>query len=187
MTALGAHDSRAERQGDGISSGRVTMHHHDNDLTPTRIDRDLNRLPRRRPAQTVVQPQFQRELQPTTIPGDSLERRRDFRAHVDAALLPFGDESGKNAGDEIARPNAVVPHHEDAAIEVGNLAESLECVACLLSGGARRAKHLLLVLVQVAEVVLEQNVERESDLIESLHGLSGRSREKLTVDRKSVV
>ena len=94
---------------------------------------------------------------------DRVRQRPDALDHHgdDVARLDRRDARGCPGGDEVARPNSIVSHREHAAIEIGDLAETLECVPRLLGGTARRAEHLLLIFVRIAEVVFEQDVQRK--------------------------
>ena len=84
---------------------------------------------------------------------------RDFGRHTNIAFGPFGNQRGQHAGDEIRRTNAVAAQDKRAPIEVRDLLESLKGVARLFRGRACRSEHLLLILVQVAEVVLRGGCE----------------------------
>jgi hypothetical protein len=116
----------------------------------------------------VVQQKLESELESSPIAEDRLHRRRDVGAHAHLVLLSLRHKGWQDAGDEIRRPHAIATQRHTAAVEVRNLGETLHRIARLLGGVSRGAEHLFLILVEIAEVILEKDVQREADFVEPL-------------------
>jgi hypothetical protein len=150
------------------------MLHGEDHLTTSDVDDDANLATGLCPAQAIVEQELERQLQPSAIAKNGLESGRDLGADAYSDLLAFRDQRGKHTGNQVRRPYPIAPQDERASIQVRNLLETLECIARLLCGATGGAKHLFLILVQVAEVILEQNVEWQTNLIEALQRVARR-------------
>jgi hypothetical protein len=112
--------------------------------------------------------QRQRFLNAGTVDVDHGQRRREVG--VDSHLVPdrFGNHTRKDGSHDVFRPYARRRRRELAEVDLSDLADTAHSRISHFRRGARGFEHLFLILVQLPELVIEEDVKREADFVESL-------------------
>jgi hypothetical protein len=112
------------------------------------------------------------------VTDDRRQERFDLELHRQPGEFRRREEHGPQRIEEVRRLHAITPERPLAEIELRDLAKAQHVGICRFRRRPRGAEHLLLVLVQLAKAVLEQDVPGQPHLLESLDGRVGDRREE---------